>query len=89
MANGLLISERRLTQVGSERFAQVPRSLLITIDAAAVSAPLGPGLALGRAHNLSAYDAAHLELSMRRGLPLTTLDATSREAATHVGVALT
>jgi predicted nucleic acid-binding protein len=31
-------------------------------------------LALGRAKNLSSYDAAYLDLSIRRGCPIATLD---------------
>ena len=30
--------------------------------------------ALARAHNLSSYDASYLDLAMRRGLPIATLD---------------
>ena len=35
---------------------------------------------------LSAYDAAHLELALRTGLPLATLDANLAKAATTAGV---
>ena len=41
----------------------------------------------GRSHNLSAYDAAYLELAMR-GPPLATLDDKLKTAAKAVGVAL-
>jgi predicted nucleic acid-binding protein len=43
---------------------------------------------LGRAQNLSAYDAAYLELAMRRGLPLATLDDKLMAAAVAVGVGI-
>ncbi len=49
---------------------------------------MGPVLALARAHGLSAYDAAYLELAMREGLPLATEDAALRAAARRVGVPL-
>ena len=39
-----------------------------------------------RQHNLSAYDAAYLELAIREGLPLATLDNDLRKAAKTVGV---
>jgi predicted nucleic acid-binding protein len=45
-------------------------------------------LDLARAHDLSAYDAAYLELARREGLPLATEDAPLRAAAERVGVAL-
>ena len=35
---------------------------------------------LARAHNLSAYDAAYLELAIRRGLPLACLDGKLKAA---------
>jgi predicted nucleic acid-binding protein len=44
-------------------------------------------LGLARTHNLSAYDAAYLELAVRRGLPLATLDDKLKTAATRIGVA--
>jgi predicted nucleic acid-binding protein len=43
-------------------------------------------IALARAHDLSAYDAAYLELAVREGLPIATLDDRLRAAAKAVGV---
>jgi predicted nucleic acid-binding protein len=43
-------------------------------------------LSLARAHRLSAYDATYLELALRRGLPLATLDGKLKAAASAVGV---
>ncbi len=43
-------------------------------------------LALARAETLTTYDAAYLELAMRRGLPLATKDRALRAAARRVGV---
>jgi predicted nucleic acid-binding protein len=40
----------------------------------------------GRAFRLTAYDASYLELAMREGLPLATLDAQLRAAARKAGV---
>jgi predicted nucleic acid-binding protein len=45
-------------------------------------------LRLARAHRLSVYDAAYLELAQREGLPLATLDADLRRASAAEGVAL-
>jgi predicted nucleic acid-binding protein len=39
-------------------------------------------------YRLSAYDAAHLELAIREGLPLATLDDDLRRAASAAGVKL-
>lgn len=43
-------------------------------------------LALARAENLTTYDAAYLELAIRRGLPLATNDKRLRSAGTNTGV---
>jgi predicted nucleic acid-binding protein len=45
-------------------------------------------LRLARTHRLSVYDAAYLELAQREGLPLATLDADLRRAASDAGVEL-
>ena len=45
-------------------------------------------LPLARTCQLSAYDAAYLELAVREGLPLATLDEDLRRAASAAGVAL-
>ncbi len=43
---------------------------------------------LAERHSLSVYDAVYLELAMRRGLSLATLDEDLRAAATREGVSL-
>ena len=45
-------------------------------------------LGLARAQNLSVYDAASFELALRRGLPIATLDARLKAAATTIGLSL-
>ena len=45
-------------------------------------------LSLCRAYNLSSYDAAYLELAIREGLPLATLDGDLRKAAQRADVLL-
>jgi predicted nucleic acid-binding protein len=46
-------------------------------------------LALSRKHRLTAYDAAYLELAIRRDLELATLDRELRAAAINEDVTLT
>lgn len=43
-------------------------------------------LSLAHSEKLTTYDAAYLELAMRLGLPLATLDKQMRKAAANVGV---
>src|SRR3712207_5961191 len=83
VTNTILIGERRgrLTEAQSARFLQVLQGLPITLDRGAVTDAWDTVLAVGREQRLSAYDASYLELAMRRGLPLATLDTRLGDAA--------
>jgi predicted nucleic acid-binding protein len=43
-------------------------------------------LPLAREHDLSAYDAAYLDVAVRHGAPLATLDAALQKAGRTAGV---
>jgi predicted nucleic acid-binding protein len=90
VANVLLIAERRdrLNEAQTAHFAQLLQTLPILVEEVDVGRILGPVLAVGRAHRLSAYDAAYLELAARQGLPLATQDTRLRKAAGSAGVAV-
>jgi len=90
VTNVLLIGERRkrLSEADSLRFLGVLRALPIIVDDTPVGQTQDDILALGRRHNLSSYDAAYLELAMRQGVPLATLDERLVVAARDSGVAL-
>ena len=90
VSNVLLLAERRqrITHIKATRFVQVLQELPISIDSESVSAALGPVLQLGREYGLTSYDAAYLELAMRRGLPMATLDERLATAARQAGVVL-
>ena len=90
VANMLLNAERRqrATQsVIAEILASLDQ-LPIDTDGAAARLMRHDVLPLARAQGLTVYDAAYLELAMRRHLPLATLDADLRRAARAVGVDL-
>ena len=90
VANALLVGERRrrITPADTTRFLAILGALPITVDEETVAHAWADTMHLARAHNLSAYDAAYLELALRRGLPLATLDGKLKAAATAVGVSL-
>jgi predicted nucleic acid-binding protein len=90
IANVLLVAVRRnrITQKQSEEAIVLSQSLLIQVDTATHANVLGATLALGRQEGLAAYDAAYLELALRLGLSLATLDTRLAEAATRCGVKL-
>lgn len=88
IANALLMGERRnrSTEAQAARWLGHLRSLPIAIDDETSDRAWGDTLRLARAHGLSAYDAAYLELSLRQTLPLASLDAKLKAAATAAGV---
>jgi len=45
-------------------------------------------LSVARQNDLTEYDAAYIELALREGFPLATLDDKLRRAATRVGISL-
>ncbi len=68
------------------RFLELLDTLPIGIDAQTARRAFTHTLPLARAHALSAYDASYLELSMREGLLLATLDQRLHKVARSVGV---
>jgi predicted nucleic acid-binding protein len=90
VANILLVAERRgrLSEAASARFVELLRGLPISVDGEGPVRALGSILPLAREQSLSSYDAAYLELAMREGVPLATLDRRLGEAASRSGVQL-
>lgn len=90
VANAVLMGERRnrSTQADAQRWIAVLETLPITLDSETAARAWKDTLTLARAHKLSAYDAAYLELALREGLPIATLDPKLKAAAQAVGVPL-
>ena len=88
VANTLLMGERRkrATTAESIQFQDILRGLAIKMDVETAARAGSDALALARSHHLTVYDAAYLELAMRRNLPLATLDQDLRSAAKKAGV---
>jgi predicted nucleic acid-binding protein len=85
--NTLIVSERRqrITESGTATFLRSLARLRLRVDRSPDENAI---LKLARAHRLSVYDAAYLELAQREGLPLATLDADLRRAAASEGMAV-
>ena len=90
LANVLVAGERRqrIDEPAIDAFLGLLRDLLIETDQPRQGFEIGSVIAVARRHGLTAYDAAYLELALRRGIPLATYDAALRCAATEAGVAL-
>ncbi len=90
VTNTLCTAERkgRITAGAQAIFLERLRLLPIVIEQRPAVWLAQRILPLARRFRLSAYDAAYLELAMREGLPLATLDDDLRRAASDAGVAL-
>ena len=88
LRNVLVVNERRrrLSEQETANFLrELASDMTITIEAVPDEIAV---MALARKHRLTVYDAAYLELALREGLDLATLDASLAEAARREGVAV-
>jgi predicted nucleic acid-binding protein len=92
----LFWAELRNILVVNERLGRIPAGIVeLAVEAveglgiALDTAPSGPGvLDLARRHRLTVYDALYLELALRGGGRLATLDAALRRSAEAEGIAV-
>ena len=75
-----------VTEARSEAFLEMLEGVDIEVDAATFTHALSHTLQLARRYKLSSYDASYLELALRLGLPLATLDEDLQKAAKKAGV---
>jgi predicted nucleic acid-binding protein len=85
--NILVVNERRgrIAEADTAFFLQNLALLRLRVDRAPAE---GEILRLARAHRLTVYDAAYLELARREKIPLATLDNSLRHAAAGEGVSV-
>jgi len=83
VGNVILSSERskRLGVAEASQHLLLLACLPIEIDDASTAQTWSATHLLARTHKLTSYDAAYLEVAIRRGLPLASLDADLRAAA--------
>ncbi len=76
VVNVLLGAEKKLeiNAIESEQFISQLDNLPILVDPNTSQQAFSRIIALARIYNLSSYDASYLELAIRTGLPLATLD---------------
>lgn len=78
----------KISQAQASAFVALLDGLDIATDAGTAQRALHDTLDLARQFGLSAYDAAYLELALREGIALATLDARLKGAALESGVLL-
>lgn len=88
VANGLIMAERRkrATQADITEALGLVASLPVHTDEETAQKAFGDTAALARQYGLTLYDAAYLELAMRRGASLATTDHALAKAARAAGV---
>lgn len=88
VANALVAAERRgrISEAETGRILALLDGLPVDEDPAPREVTQSAVVELARRHGLSAYDAAYLELAVRRGAALATLDGRLHEAAAASGV---
>jgi len=88
--NALLMAERRkrLDSKHRQRLTGFLRELPITLDTETADHAWTATARLAERYQLTLYDAAYLELALRRKLPLATLDKDLIRAGKMVGIAL-
>ena len=75
-----------VTEARSGAFLEMLDGVNIETDAATFTHALSDTLQLARRYKLSSYDASYLELALRRGIALATLDEDLQRAAKKAGV---
>ncbi|HTD44168.1 MAG TPA: type II toxin-antitoxin system VapC family toxin [Bryobacteraceae bacterium] len=88
VTNGLAVGERRkrLREAEIRRFLALLQGLPILQDIQSPGDAMNGILPLAREYGLSAHDAAYLELAVRKGAPVATLDTGLRKAAREAGI---
>lgn len=88
VSNVLLGAEKRsdIKQGDSEGFIIQLENLPIHVDPLTAHQSFSRVISIARAYKLTSYDASYLELAIRDGLPLATLDSDLRKAARKANV---
>ena len=90
VANALAsaLRARRMKPADAERFLALLETFPLGVEPRGMTAVFKKVLPLAREQGLSCYDASYLELALRLGLPLATLDRALQRAARRAGAAL-
>ena len=88
VTNVLLAAQRRgrISEADSARFISLLHNLPIIVEQESPDRMFGEIYTLAHEHNLSSYDASFLDLAMRKGLPIATIDRKLKNAAEQIGL---
>ena len=84
----LVMAERRkrITETQARHFTELLDSLPIHVADSHITEVWSGAVIAARTYKLSVYDGAYLDLAMREGIPLATLDKALQMAAGQSGV---
>jgi predicted nucleic acid-binding protein len=88
ITNAVLVAERRkrVKQPDVRRFVELLGGLTIVEQSQTVADTVSNVLPLAREYDLSAYDAAYLDVAVRQKAPLATLDSALQKAGRSAGI---
>jgi predicted nucleic acid-binding protein len=88
ITNAVLMAERRkrVKQPEIRRFIELLDGLTVIIDSQSVTESVANILPIAREYGLSAYDATYLDVAVRHGAPLATLDGALQRAGRKAGI---
>ena len=88
ITNAVLMAERRkrVKQPEIRRFVELLDGLTVIMDSQSVAENVSNILPIAREYGLSAYDAAYLDVAVRHGVPLATLDSALQKAGRKAGI---
>jgi predicted nucleic acid-binding protein len=88
ITNAVLVAERRkrIKQAEIRHFVELLDGLTVLMDSRSVTESVSNILPLAREYGLSAYDAAYLDVAIRHGAPLATLDSKLQRAGEKAGI---
>jgi predicted nucleic acid-binding protein len=88
ITNALVVGERRkrIRQPEVRRFVELLKGLSLIEDLQSVADTVSNIFPLARQYDLSAYDAAYLDVAVRHEAPLATLDGALQKAARSAGI---
>jgi predicted nucleic acid-binding protein len=88
ITNAVLMAERRkrVKQPEIRRFVELLGALTVNMDSQSIAESVSNILPIAREYGLSAYDAAYLDVAVRHGVPLATLDSALQKAGRKAGI---
>ena len=88
VANVLLVAERkkRIAKAASGHFIALLSQLPIVVDLIEPERVFHDVISIARQHKLSSYDGAYIELAIRKGLPIASLDKAVLKAAKDIQI---